>query len=397
MTFKIKTTAIVCAIAAFVNFTTPGKAFAVWCQADAPMVYMNMLTSFMPFVSKLIGGTGLSIEESVTQSGAGVRAEVAKAAMANKAVAEGIESYEQQEQLRRDTADLKDAMAQPAQTCEAMATSESLSSATIATQKATMSSQGALMSKIAVASNANTFAALDAAHKASNARFCTAEEAAQGICTVAGGEFAKLAGADRDAAYLFQGNDGSSSFDGAAQVQAADAYIERVVGGLPAQALDQRGEEFYRKNPQARVFAELARRYGAMQSMAAYSLNSSKEAHRTQPGLGTSSMMADVDAPGFTAGKADMSMAEVVERFVASKFSPKNVMDLMKAPKPNLILRDMAQMNNFQLYMSYQAMLQSSRVEALQAHQLSLIAEQALRPQLNAQRVQAAKANAVAR
>ncbi|MEJ6002681.1 hypothetical protein [Paucibacter soli] len=394
MNFKLKATAVICVTAVFVNFTTPGRAFAVWCQADASKVYLNMVGNFMPFVSKLVGSTGLGIEESVIQSGASVRAEVAKAAMADKAVSEGIEAYEQQEDLRNRAADLQAAMQQPVQTCEAVSTASGLSTATQATQVAAFKSQGALMSKISASANPNTFSAVEASFKSSSAKFCTPEEQDQGICKVSGGEYKNLAGADRDAAFLFQSPDGSSSFEGNgnAQGQAADAFIERVVGGVPPEALEQKGEDYYRKNRQARAYVELARRYAAMQSMAAYALNQNKEAHRTQPGLGKDTMMDSVPVAGFVSGKVDMSMAEVVERFVASKFSPKNVADLMKATSPNLILRDMAQMNNFQLWMSFQAMQQSSRVEALQAHQLSLMAEQVLKPQLMAQRVAAAKA-----
>lgn len=400
MPCKFKAGAITVALGVAFNFTSVGQAFAAWCSSDAPRVYQNLLTNFMPFVTRLVGATGLSAEDAIVQSGAAIRGELLKSTMANKAVAEGIEAYEQQEALRNRAQDLSEAMQQPATTCQAMATANSLSAAVQSTQVNTLQSQRKLMSKVSVAGNTNTLSVVDSSYKASNTNFCSAEDQVMGLCTVkTGGQYANLAGADRDAMTLFQSKDGSSSFEGngAAQAEAADNYITRVVGGLPPQALQQQGEDFYKKNPQARAYVELSRRYNAMLSMGAYSLNQIKEVHRTQPGLGNDTMLATVSVPGFAANKADMSMAEAVERFVATKFSPDSVKDLAKATKPNLILRDMAQMNAFSLWMSYQGMQQSQRVEALQAHQLTLIAEQTLRPQLEAQRVAAARSIAQAR
>lgn len=400
MASKLQAACLTLIAAVVINISGAGKAFAIWCSADAPMSYANILTNFMPFITKLVGGTGTSVEDSIVQSGGAIRGELLKAGMAEKSVAEGIEAYNQQQILAERAQDLKESLQQPATTCQAMATASSLPGADNKAQVNAFASQSKLMSKVSTAGNMNSLAALDTNFKASGANFCTQEEAALGVCEMkTSGAYATLAGADQDAMFLFQSKDGSSSFEGngVAQNEATDSYIARVVAGIPAQALPQQGEDYYRKNPQARAYVELARRYGAHQSMAAYSLNQIKEMHRTQQGLGNDSMLATVTVPGFAANKADMSMAEAVERFVATKFSPESVKDLATATKSNLILRDMAQMQNFQLWMSYQQMLQSSRVEGLQAHQLALIAEQSLRPQLDAQRLAAARANAQAR
>jgi hypothetical protein len=400
MNTKLKAASVTIALGVAFNFTAVGQAFAVWCSSDAPNVYRNLLTNFMPFVSKLIGGTGLSVEDAVVQSGAAIRGELLKATLATKSVAEGIEAYEQQEALRNRAQDLAEAMQQPATTCQAMSTASSLGSAEQKVQVNVLQSQRQVLSKVSAAGNTNTLSAVDSSYKASNSNFCSTEDQVLGLCTVkSSGQYAGLAGADRDAITLFQSRDGSRSFEGngAAQAEAAEHYIARVVGGLPPQALQQQGEDYYKRNPQARAYVELSRRYNAMLSVGAYSLNQIKEAHRTQPGLGNDTMLATVSVPGFAPNKADMSMAEAVERFVATKFSPDSVKDLAKATKPNLILRDMAQMNAFSLWMSYQGMQQSQRVEAIQAHQLALIAEQTLRPQLEAQRLAAARSNAQSR
>ena len=380
----IKFTAVSVGCAAFINLTSIGQAFAVWCQADAPMVYANMVSNYMPFVQRLTGGIGLSMEDSVIQSGGALRGEILKSATAGKAVAEGLESYAQQQELKQRAADLSDAMEQPQTTCKAMATASNLTAATVGGQRSVVQSQGSRMQRLSISSNVNPAATTDATYRASGQKFCTPEEARQGICTRASTD-PKCAGADRDAAYLFQAPDGSASYDGngAVQSDATDAYINRVVGGISPAALPNQGADLYRKNPQARAYVEMARRYNAMQSMATYALEQIRETYRTKPGLGASTLMANV--PGF-ATKNDMSMAEVVERFVATKFSPDSVQDLAKATQPHVILRDIAQMNSFQLWMSYQAMQQSSVQEGLMAHQLALLTDEVLRPQINAQR-----------
>lgn len=389
MSSVFKTSAITLACAVAINLTGVGKAFAVWCSADAPMVYQNMLTSFMPFVTSLVGGTGSTIEGAVEQSGAGIRGELLKATASNKAVAEGIAAYQENQEVSNRAQDLKETMTQPASTCTAMSAAANLSSAAVATQANAFTSQSKLMAQVGTAANPSPVQTLDTSYKSTNQKFCTPDEAALGICTVnSSGSYQNLAGADHDAMFLFQSANGSSSFEGNgnAQNEATDDYIKRIVNGIPPAAIAQKGEAFYAANPQARVYVELSRRYNAMLSMPAYALNSIKELHRTQIGLGTSTGLATVSAPGFEANKADMSMAEAVERFVAMKFSPDTVADLAKATNSATILRDLAQMNNFELWMSYRQMQQSSRTEGLMAHQLVLVADQTLRPQLDAQR-----------
>lgn len=392
MNTKLKAIVGTVGAAAFLNFTAPGQAIAVWCQADAPMVYQNMVTQFMPFLKGIIGDTGAQTERAVIEAGAATRGEILKGTMADKAVLEGLESYRQQEDLRQRSVDLSESLKQPATTCQAMATSSSLGVAQRNAQTQAFRSQADLMSRIGP--NGNAVASMESSYRKSGDSYCTPEEAAQGVCRARANG---LAGADQDAMYLFQDAEGSSSFagNGTAQAAAADSYIERIVNGTPLQGLPQQGVDFYRKNAQARAFVELARRYNAMQSMGAYSLKQIKEMHRTQANLGADTMLATV--PGFAPNKNDMSMSEAVERFVATKFSPESVADLSKATKSNLILRDMAQMSSFQLWMSYQSMLQSSRVEGLQAHQLALLTEQTLRPQLEAQRQAAQRARMAAK
>ena len=393
---KIKSALIVGVTAIALNTLPAGFVYACTCYGDAGQMYASVIGTFTSFATKLFTGTGTSAESTIEESGAAVRAEVLKSATTSKAVDEGLEAYRQQHDFQLAAVDLQETMRQSPTTCQSLATSGNLSSATQNAQAKVFSNQAKIMSSIS--SSPSTLAKLETAHAVSNKNYCTAEEQAQGICMVnATPAFNKLAGADRDASFLFQSESGSASYDGmdslgstSPQSAAVDAYIGRVMAGLPPEQLRAQGSQFYQANPQSRAYVELSRRYEAMLSMGAYSLAQIKEAHNPQIGLGTRTKMDN--APGFPV-KADMSTAEVIERFVATKFAPASVKALMTADSTT-ILRDMAQMSSFQLDMSYQGMLQSSRTEGLMAHQLALLADQVLRPQIDAQRISATRAEA---
>jgi hypothetical protein len=393
---KLKTVLVIAASAVTLNLLPAGFVYACTCYGDAAQMYQSVLTSFMPFITKVVGGTGASAEQTISESGAAVRAEILKSATASKAVEEGLEAYRQQQDLQETALTLQDTMKQPPTTCQSLATSTGISTATQNAQARAFSGQAKTLSRLA--SNTNTVQVLEVAHQESNASFCTPEEAARGVCSVnTAPKYVNLAGADQEASFLFQAKDGSASYEGAdtvtsnsAQSAAVDGYINRIIGGMAPEQLRGKGVDYYSASPQARAYVELNRRYNSFMSMGSYSLQQIKELHRTQVGLGTATKMDN--APGFPAGKADMSPAEVAERFVATKFSPTSVQALATATETPPILRDIAQMNSFQLWMSYQGLLQSSRFEGLMAHQLALIAEQTLRPQVDAQRAAAVRA-----
>jgi len=401
MKTKFKALLIFAVSAISLNFLPMSYVYsACTCWGDAATVWTTSLGTFGPFVNNLVGGFGDSTEKTIVESNAGVRAEVLKSAMASKAVDEGIEAYHQEQDIRESSAKLEDSMKQPATTCQSLATSNNLSAANQNAQARVYDDHSKFMEQ--VASNPNTGQRLEKNHATTNENYCSLDEKAQGICKINNSAgYQKLSGADQDAAFLFQGTDGSSSYDSvdtdsakSPQSAAVDGYIGRIVAALPPENIRTGdGANLYKNSPLSRVYIELTRRYEAMMSVSAYSLRQIKEYHNTQKGLGTATKMDNVSAPGFASGKADMSPAEVVERFVASKFSPTSVTGLVDALEPHVILRDMAQMSAFQLRMSYQAMLQSSRTESIAAHQLVLMAEQTLRPQIDAQRSAAASAS----
>lgn len=365
-----------------VNLALPGSASAQL----APLYNQLMNTLQQQLVRQFMAKMGVGIEGAVTQSGAATQAEILKASTAQKAIAEGLEAYRAQQRLRVIAQETVESMQQPASTCESMAAQASLGNVTQTSRAAAVKDQSRVIKRIN--GNSNTQAVLEAAHQLTNSTMCTESEAARKICELSPSN-RELAGADQNATVLFQGSDGSFTLDGThdgPQSRAADSYINRVVASVPPEQL--RAAD-YGKSPVSRAYIELTRRYAAVMSMSSYSLTQLKASHVPQVGLGTNTMMADVKIRGFASGKADMSMIEAVQRFVATKFSPAAMHDAATAVSPNLILRDMAQMKAFELWISQQTLLQDSRTEALMAHQLALLTEQTLRPQLEAQRVAA--------
>lgn len=355
----------------------------------APLYNQLMDTIQQQVMNMVMAKMGVGVEGAVGQSGAATQAQVLQGATASKAVQEGVAAYQTQEALRRQAQDSADAMKQPADTCATMAVQSGLGNASATTSARVIASHAKVMKSIS--GTANTMQAAEVAHRTTNETMCTPAEAARGICKVNQSNI-EYAGADQSAAFLFESKDGSPTYAGGQsgpQAKAAESYINRVVSGLPEAQL--RGAN-YDKNPQNRSFVELMRRYASVLSMVSYSLNQIKEARSPQQNLGVDTQLSN--APGFAQGKADMSMLEAVQRFVSTKFSPEAIADSAKATNGNLILRDMAQTNAFQLWIQEQTMMSDERTEALMAHQLALLTEQTLRPALEAQRQAAARAAA---
>jgi hypothetical protein len=396
---KLRNTAIVIACGVAINLVPAGYAWACTCYGDAAFVWQDILTQFTPFVTSLIGGAGASAEQTIEESGAAVRAEITKSALADKAVEEGLEANRQQQQLNATAAQMVDKLQQPVTTCSTMAATANIGAVATGAHASAFADQA---KQVAVnTANISTAAVVERNWAATNQKFCTPDDAARGICTVnTSSAYVNLAGADTDSSYLFQGKNGSASYDGvdtatstSPQSDAVDGLIGRIVGGMPPEALRGQGapgsaqaQAYYQGSPTARAYVEVKRRYDAMMSMATFSLEEIKQMHKTQQGLGTATKMDTISAAGYTTGKADMSYAEMVERFVATKFSPDSVQALSTAVEPEVILRDMNQMSAFQLWMSYQGMVVGQRQEALMAHQLVLMADDTLRPQIDSQR-----------
>ena len=346
--------------------------------------YFNQLVNTVQeqLIKKVLAKMGIGLEGAVTESGAALQGELLKATAAKKASMEALAAYRTQTQMHRDAVALADSLKSPAITCDTIAAQDGIAKAKHTVQARTLQSQRSVVERLAKPESIAT--KIEAQHQLTNARFCTAAEAARGICTATA---SPLAGADQNAAFLFQGADGSPTFvDG--QDAAAKSYISRVVALAPAEQM--RGND-YAKNPRARAFVELKRRYDSVLSMASYSLSQIASRQAAIGDLGATTNTANISVGGFSQGKRDLSMTEAVQRFIAKRFSPDSIQDSLKATNENQILRDIAQTQAFQLWLDQQTLQQDARTESLMAQQLALLTEQTLRPALDQQRRMAAQ------
>lgn len=389
---SLKKTAVAAAITSVVVFAM-SNAHA---GKDAAQVISYLGSSFYSMMQKFINSKidaqtasiNGTFREVMAQSTGTLSGELTKSTLATKSVLEGLEGLRQEEQLRRDAVELQAKMEMPASTCQDMAVQDGLAKASAASQAAVITGQRATAA--AVKSNNNTLNFVENLREKANTNYCSKEDGARGLCKYDASNV--LSGADQEALYLFQAPSGSRTYEASAgsgkpsQYDAAGDYIQRMVVGIPPEQLRTKDLD---KTPQGKAYIELMRRYNGMISMSSYSLNQIREAGRPIKGLGEDTQLAKVD--GF-AEEVDMSMGEAVRRFVKEQFNPKVVQDLANASEPNKILRAMAKQNSFGLWMDYQNMEQNSRMEAMLAAQLALFAEQSLRPQIDAQRVAAARA-----
>lgn len=332
----------------------------------------------IPFLQALVG-----------QATSIIATEVNRNTVANVQTQTNLENYRQGVQFQRDAADLAARAELPATTCTDMAAQDSLGKADFTVKSNVFTGQRAVRDSLGA--NTNTTYTVDASWERTKQLYCTEAESKRGICDYSKIPDKDLAGADQDAAFLFNTKTGSSTYTGAkgsngkvAQEVAAEDYIRRVTVGIPVEQLRQPNLD---KTPQGRAYTELQRRYQAMISMSANSLNQIKESRTPQKDLGKKTQMDKVS--GFTP-ENDMSMSEATRRFVATQFNPEKIQDLSTAVRPEKILRSMATQGAFALWIDYQNLEQNSRIEGLLANQLVLAAEQTLRPQLVSQRSAAA-------
>lgn len=218
----------------------------------------------------------VSIARTVSEAAASMNAELTKATVVNKTVAEGIEAFRRSIKLQSDAADLQAIMKQPEGLCQTMEAQTALTTGALIGRARAAAAQR----RVFASRGEGAAAALAATYAETGARFCSEDEERLKVCERSvDPRYAELAGADQDALYLFQGRSGGNTYEGGRdgpQVQAVDSYIRRVVVGVPAERLptDRRG---YASNAQARAYIELERRYRAFLSMSSYSLNQIKE------------------------------------------------------------------------------------------------------------------------
>lgn len=212
---------------------------------------------------------------TVIQADAALRGEILKASTAKTAVATGIEQYSQQQIFNVKSVEMSAAFRQASTTCQTIASQKEIFDGEIENRKRITLSQQIFLSGLT--KNNGSTAYVDASFTESSSKFCSDAESDAKICrTPSAAKYSDFTGADQNAYYLFQGNDGSATHSGDVQKQAVERYIKRVVAGTPPENL--RGAE-NSKTVQARTYVASLRRYEAILSMAALSLNSIKERH----------------------------------------------------------------------------------------------------------------------
>lgn len=215
--------------------------------------------------------------DAIAQAEAAIRAEVTKQATVTKVVKEGLEAYRQQIKLKDQALKLSENLRQSDVMCQTMATQDTVATGQQQAAAKVAAAQRRTMRSATSATSA--LAAVDANSRLTNEKFCSEREIAAGICKPsADARYVNLAGADQNAMFLFQSREGGDSYAGGrdgSQVEAVEAYINRVVGGVPAER--PRGAAGNQNLLQARAYTELERRYLAYLSMASYSLNKIKE------------------------------------------------------------------------------------------------------------------------
>lgn len=229
----------------------------------------------------LAGDNGsASLGTAIAEMASALKGEVAKSALAKKAVKEGLAIYRGEQRVRDLSATQMEKAKQTDLVCNEISSQVELSEKGTSARARAMQNQSAVASRLN--GNTSTTAVMEQSFKATSSKFCSEAEIAQGICKGAEAPaYARIAGADQDAMYLFQSSDGSPTYEGdrsGPQAQAVDSYIARVVyGPVPAEALNKATP--YSSNRAARVYAEMRRRYASLLSMAAYSLNQIKASH----------------------------------------------------------------------------------------------------------------------
>lgn len=217
------------------------------------------------------------ITAAVSQTAQAASGELAKSTIVNKTVMEGVAAFRSSYRMQTRAVELEGVLAQPQGICQTMGSQDVLNRAGDAGRARIAASPGRAGATSAASAGKSAVQSVEEQHQASSSQFCAIEEENLGVCSVSKQpELANFAGADQDALYLFQGAAGGASYDGKSQVKAADAYIQRVVVGVPTQRL-RMNSKAYATNPQARAYVELERRYRAFLSMSDYSLRQIKE------------------------------------------------------------------------------------------------------------------------
>lgn len=320
-----------------------------------------------------------------------------KTSLANKAVAEGVAEWQVKEEIRRDGVRVSHSLQQPETTCSSMAQASvgpkvdaSVKSATYAKSAShvvashTMPAVEASGTSYAVPplhSNVNATQQVVKTYDYVMSNYCTAEDAAKNRC---GGRAAatKYPGGDMRAELLFSDNAGNDTM-AADQSKAVDAFINTIADSMAPEML--RNPE-WDQTAEGRKYVLMVREYSAFMSLAKHSLHTIEMNHMPIAGLGDA--MDLTKDPRF-ANRHDISRMEAADLYIKTKWSPDSIKDMATATEPAPILRDIAMMSSYRLWLEYQSLAASERQEAVLSGQLALMTRQAYTAPLEAQKQRA--------
>lgn len=229
----------------------------------------------------------LSFSQQVAESAAALRGEIIKSTLVKKGVSEALFSQVLQNQLQRKAAEASETARPTNLVCGEMASQRAIArNASTASAEVMAASRadttrfpGMNAQPTAKGQTPSARASMEAAYHRTNQYFCSAAEAARGICKPsAEPAYQRLAGADQDAMYLFQTVDGGQTYEGrrgGAQSQAVEALINRIAYG-PAPLEPLPAGSPVRATAAGRVLSEMERRYNGFLSMVVYSLRQAK-------------------------------------------------------------------------------------------------------------------------
>lgn len=273
----------------------PARALFGSSSIDAPVIYAGVTKFITSYFTGQFSSMFDKLGSNAQKVGSGIQGEFNKAAIAQKNVAEGIASFKAQETLkdlalqRAQDLEQPDTMCQSVSAANVVRAAESLakfnaSQDTIArimgkpTKRANLDGSASpyLLESTLYSADASRSVLNNAAYTRQN--FCTTEDQRRDPSCKVSVSNPEFAGADMNVAFLYLGTDGGSTYTPRQEI-AVDAFVGRIVGGIPTETLR---DPVWEKSTQGKAYVELTRRAAAFQSMAAFTLNQIKSSHRPQ-------------------------------------------------------------------------------------------------------------------
>ena len=393
------------ALGAIVAAGTP--AFAVWCEPPGLPNFGRWADYLLRITQQYITTSERNItyrislmeERIVTALDGQVKLQMKATAasqralqqqMAQSAVAQiqaqgALEAFNQQERVADNLRELREKLVQPLTTCVAVTSGVELpkAQATVAAAAAGAARYDRARALSTVSSAKSAAANYDTVMS----KFCSAEDVKRGRCTTLAPT--NIEAGDVRAGLLFGDDGGTGAMTRASdQEPAVQAVIDRLTGiRSTPEALDN---PLWEKTNAGKSYVETQRDYAAISQLASHSLQQIRMAHRAQAGLADSLKSAGVASNKVPSA---ISAADAARIYAEAQLSPAAIQDLAGATDPLPLLRNLAQTSSFGLWMTYNQMLSTERMEALTAAQTSLLAQSSLLPKANQQKQLATQVN----